>query len=58
VTDNAQSIYELSLIEQDPTVVQEIKRDYNVDVNFEHAKDMLEAPTAGVTRSRPQPSLS
>jgi K(+)-stimulated pyrophosphate-energized sodium pump len=43
VTDNAQSIYELSLIEQDPTVVQEIKRDYNVDVNFEHAKDMLEA---------------
>jgi K(+)-stimulated pyrophosphate-energized sodium pump len=43
VTDNAQSIYELSLIEQDPTVVQDIKRDYNVDVNFEHAKDMLEA---------------
>jgi len=43
VTDNAQSIYELSLIEQDPTVVQEIKRDYHVDVNFEHAKDMLEA---------------
>ena len=43
VTDNAQSIYELSLIEQDPSVVQEIKRDYNVDVNFEHAKDMLEA---------------
>jgi K(+)-stimulated pyrophosphate-energized sodium pump len=43
VTDNAQSIYELSLIEQDPTVVQEIKRDYNVDVNFEHAKDTLEA---------------
>jgi K(+)-stimulated pyrophosphate-energized sodium pump len=43
VTDNAQSIYELSLIEQDPTVVQEIKRDYGVDVNFEHAKDTLEA---------------
>jgi K(+)-stimulated pyrophosphate-energized sodium pump len=43
VTDNAQSIYELSLIEQDPTVVQEIKRDYNVDVNFERAKDTLEA---------------
>jgi K(+)-stimulated pyrophosphate-energized sodium pump len=43
VTDNAQSIYELSLIEQDPSVVQEIKKDYNVDVNFEHAKDMLEA---------------
>jgi K(+)-stimulated pyrophosphate-energized sodium pump len=43
VTDNAQSIYELSLIEQDPTVVQDMKRDYNVNVNFEQAKDMLEA---------------
>jgi K(+)-stimulated pyrophosphate-energized sodium pump len=43
VADNAQSIYELSLIEQDPTVVQEIKKDFNVDVNFEGAKDMLEA---------------
>ena len=43
VTDNAQSIYELSLIEQDPNIKQEMKRDYGVDVNFEHAKDMLEA---------------
>jgi K(+)-stimulated pyrophosphate-energized sodium pump len=47
VTDNAQSIYELSLIEQDPTVVQEIKKDYNVDVDFEHAKEMLEAADGG-----------
>jgi K(+)-stimulated pyrophosphate-energized sodium pump len=43
VTDNAQSIYELSLIEQVPNVGREIKRDYNVDVDFEHAKEMLEA---------------
>jgi K(+)-stimulated pyrophosphate-energized sodium pump len=43
VTDNAQSIYELSLIEQVPGVREEIKKDYNVDVNFEHAKEMLEA---------------
>ena len=44
VTDNAQSIYELSLIEQVPNVAQELKRDFNVeDVNFEHAKEMLEA---------------
>ncbi|MGH9397334.1 MAG: sodium-translocating pyrophosphatase [Terriglobia bacterium] len=43
VTDNAQSIYELSLIEQDPGVRAEIKRDYNVDVDFERAKEMLEA---------------
>jgi K(+)-stimulated pyrophosphate-energized sodium pump len=43
VTDNAQSIYELSLIEQVPGVRQEVKRDYNVDVDFERAKEMLEA---------------
>ncbi len=43
VTDNAQSIYELSLIEQIPNITQELKVDYNMDVNFAHAKDMLEA---------------
>jgi K(+)-stimulated pyrophosphate-energized sodium pump len=43
VTDNAQSIYELSLIEQIPNIKQELKKDYNIDVNFEHAKNMLEA---------------
>jgi len=43
VTDNAQSIYELSLIEHVPGIQQELKKDYNVDVNFERAKHMLEA---------------
>jgi K(+)-stimulated pyrophosphate-energized sodium pump len=43
VTDNAQSVYELSLIEQVPNVEQEIKRDFNVNVKFETAKDLLEA---------------
>src|ERR1700684_538993 len=43
VTDNAQSVYELSLIEQIPGIAQELKRDYNIDVNFERAKEMLEA---------------
>jgi K(+)-stimulated pyrophosphate-energized sodium pump len=42
VTDNAQSIYELSMIEQVPNVQQEIKKDFNFDVNFDRAKDMLE----------------
>jgi K(+)-stimulated pyrophosphate-energized sodium pump len=42
VTDNAQSIFELSLIENIPGVKQQIKKDYDVDVNFEAAKDMLE----------------
>jgi K(+)-stimulated pyrophosphate-energized sodium pump len=42
VTDNAQSIYELSLIEQVPNVRQEIKRDFGFDLNFETAKELLE----------------
>src|SRR5260221_11953324 len=42
VTDNAQSVYELSLIEQVPNIAQELKKDFNIDVNFERAKDMLE----------------
>ena len=43
VTDNAQSVYELSLIEQVPNVEQELKKNYGFDVNFERAKHLLEA---------------
>src|SRR5438270_4517128 len=43
VTDNAQSVFELSLIEQLPGIKQELKKDFNVDVNFERAKHLLEA---------------
>jgi K(+)-stimulated pyrophosphate-energized sodium pump len=43
VTDNAQSVYELSLIETLPNVEAEIKRDFNMDVNFDRAKHLLEA---------------
>jgi K(+)-stimulated pyrophosphate-energized sodium pump len=42
VTDNAQSVYELSLIEQVPNVESEIKKTYGFDVNFERAKHLLE----------------
>ncbi|HSM88119.1 MAG TPA: sodium-translocating pyrophosphatase [Candidatus Limnocylindrales bacterium] len=42
VTDNAQSVYELSLIEQVPNVEAEIKKDFGFQVNFERAKHMLE----------------
>ena len=42
VTDNAQSVYELSLIEQQPNIVEELKRDYNMTVVFERAKHLLE----------------
>jgi len=43
VTDNAQSVYELSLIEQVPNVESEVKRDFKIDVRFERAKHLLEA---------------
>jgi K(+)-stimulated pyrophosphate-energized sodium pump len=42
VTDNAQSVYELSLIEHLPGVEAELKKDYNVDVDFSRAKHLLE----------------
>ena len=42
VTDNAQSVYELSTIEQIPGIEAELKRTYGFDVNFQLAKDHLE----------------
>ncbi len=42
VTDNAQSVFELSLIEQIPDVKKELKKDHGFDVNFENAKELLE----------------
>ena len=42
VTDNAQSVYELSTIEQIPGARDEIKRTHGFDVDFEKAKHMLE----------------
>jgi K(+)-stimulated pyrophosphate-energized sodium pump len=42
VTDNAQSIYELSMIEQIPGIAGHLKSEYGFDVNFEKAKHMLE----------------
>jgi K(+)-stimulated pyrophosphate-energized sodium pump len=43
VADNAQSIYELSLIESQPGVAEEVRGRFGVDVDFDHAKEMLEA---------------
>jgi K(+)-stimulated pyrophosphate-energized sodium pump len=42
VTDNAQSVYELSIIETIPNVKAEIKKDFGFDLDFEKAKHMLE----------------
>ncbi len=42
VTDNAQSVYELSLIENVPNVKAEIKKDFGFDPDFENGKRLLE----------------
>jgi K(+)-stimulated pyrophosphate-energized sodium pump len=42
VTDNAQSVFELSVIEHVPGIKEALKREYGFDVKFEHAKDLLE----------------
>jgi K(+)-stimulated pyrophosphate-energized sodium pump len=42
VTDNAQSVYELSVIETIPNVRKQIQKDFGFDVNFDKAKHHLE----------------
>jgi K(+)-stimulated pyrophosphate-energized sodium pump len=42
VTDNAQSVFELSTIEQIPTAKADIQRDFGFAPNFERAKHLLE----------------
>ena len=50
VSDNAQSIYELSRIEKIRNIKKEIKRDFGFDPDFKHGKDYLEeADGAGNT---------
>ncbi|AKB83276.1 Pyrophosphate-energized proton pump [Methanosarcina barkeri 3] len=43
VTDNAQSIYELSLIETIPKIKEQIQREFNFKPDFDKAKHYLEA---------------
>ncbi|MBK7404601.1 MAG: sodium-translocating pyrophosphatase [Phycisphaerales bacterium] len=42
VTDNAQSVYELSTIETIPGIAEEIKKDFGFSPDFEKGKDFLE----------------
>lgn len=42
VTDNAQSVYELSLIEEIPNIKEEIREQYGFEPDFENAKQYLE----------------
>ncbi len=42
VTDNAQSVYELSLIETIPNIKDEVKKQFGFEPNFEKGKEYLE----------------
>jgi K(+)-stimulated pyrophosphate-energized sodium pump len=42
VTDNAQSVFELSVIESIPGVKESLKKEHGFDVKFERAKELLE----------------
>ena len=42
VTDNAQSVFELSTIEEMPGIEDELARDYGITADFERAKYLLE----------------
>ncbi|HSQ40731.1 MAG TPA: sodium-translocating pyrophosphatase [Fibrobacteraceae bacterium] len=42
VTDNAQSVFELSTIETIPNIKSELKKDFGFDTDFEIAKELLE----------------
>ncbi len=42
VTDNAQSVYELSQIEEVPGIKEELRKDFNFDAHFTEAKEHLE----------------
>ena len=43
VTDNAQSVYELSQIETQPDIKNDIKKNFGFDADFENAKHFLES---------------
>src|SRR6184192_85322 len=42
VTDNAQSVYELSLIEEQPGIAQQLRNDYGFEPQFGKSKHLLE----------------
>ena len=42
VTDNAQSVYELSLIEEQPNIKADLKQNFGLDADFTQAKALLE----------------
>ena len=57
VTDNAQSVFELSTIETTPNIRQDIQKNFGFEPNFEKAKEFLgRERRRPATPSRPRPS--
>ncbi len=56
VTDNAQSVYELSLIEDVPNIQSDLKNNFGVNVNFHRAKELLKKMMGPATLSKQPPS--
>ena len=56
VTDNAQSVYELSLIESIPGIAAEMKKDFGLPPTSSAPSTCSRRTTAPATRSRPPPS--
>ena len=56
VTDNAQSVFELSQIEQIKDIDKEIEKDYGFKPDFETGKELLEKTIPPATPSRRRPS--
>ncbi len=57
VTDNAQSVYELSTIETLPNISKEIQKEFGFKPDFENGQDLSwRRTTARATPSRPRPS--
>jgi K(+)-stimulated pyrophosphate-energized sodium pump len=58
VTDNAQSVFELSVIEHAPGIEDELQRDFGFRPDFERAKHHLEENDGAGTPSKRRPSPS
>ena len=54
VTDNAQSVFELSVIEHIPGIKEEIKRDFGFYAEFDKASICSKKTTAQATPSKPR----
>ncbi len=56
VTDNAQSVFELSTIESIPNIAAEIQKDFGFKPDFEKGKENLEENDGAGNTLKPPPS--